>query len=198
MATTEEHRREFYDEAFQFLIGWYALAVVWIFVWHEPAAQAWLGVLAGARVSPLLPPLVLAYALTSISIISSSQLGALNKVGTQAIFHLISGLLTLPAVYLGWKWGGLYGLALGFLVSRVPLFFQDISSVRLIGAGGWLSRETWLLFAAQGAIGGLFFLLRNIIAASLFTSLLLALLHAAGVGAWLVWKLVPGSYGAGT
>lgn len=177
-----------YDEAFRFLIGWYALAVVWIAVWHQPAATAWLGATAGARVSPLLSPLVLAYAFTSISIISSSQLGALNKVGVQAIFHLVSGVLTLPAVYFGWKWGGLYGLTLGFLVSRLPLFVQDLYLIRLIGAGGWLSRRTFLLLLAQGAVGGIFVLLRNVLPGSLIGLLSLACLHAGGVGAWLIWQ----------
>lgn len=175
-----------YDEAFRFLIGWYALAVVWVAVWHEPAARVWLGPIAGARVSPLLAPLVLAYALTSISIISSSQLGALNKVGIQAIFHFVSGLLTVPAVYLGWRWGGLYGLSLGLLVGRLPLFVQDLYLIRLINAGGWLSGKTWLHLALQAAIGGIFLLARFLFALPLPGLLVLAALHAAGVGLWLL------------
>lgn len=181
-----------YDEAFSFLIGWYALAVTWIAVWHQPAAELWLGPLAGARVSPLLAPLTLAYALSAISIISSSQLGALNRVGTQALFHLVSGLLTVPAVYLGWKWSGLYGLTLGFLASRIPLFVQDIFLVRLIGAGGWLSLRTWLLLAVQAGIGIAFLLLQKLLVLPFWASVALAAAHAGAVGGWLLWKMRNG------
>ncbi len=175
-----------YDEAFSFLIGWYALAVAWIAVWHQPAAQLWLGTVAGSRVSPLLAPLTLAYALTAISIISSSQLGALNKVGTQAIYHLASGILTVPAVFVGWKVGGLEGLAWGFLASRATLLLQDIYLLRLIGAGGWLSSSTWLHLLLQGGLAAIFLVLRRLEAASLPMQVALAGIHALLVAMWLL------------
>ncbi len=137
-------------------------------------------------------PLTLAYALYAISIISSSQLGALNRVGTQALFHLVSGLLTVPAVYLGWKWSGLYGLTLGFLASRIPLVVQDIFLVRLIGAGGWLSLRTWLLLAVQAGIGIAFLLLQKLLVLPFWASVALAAAHAGAVGGWLLWKMRDG------
>jgi O-antigen/teichoic acid export membrane protein len=175
-----------YNETFRFLIGWYALAVVWITVWHQPVAQAWLGPAVGSKVGPLLPPLMLAYALTAISIISSSQLGALNRVGTQAIFHLISGLFTLPAVYFGWKIAGLHGASLGFLLSRAPLFIQDIYLIRLISAEGWLSGRIWGHLLAQAALGVIILIVRSLVPLSLGLSLALALLHIITVSVWLI------------
>lgn len=175
-----------YDEAFRFLLGWYTLAVVWVWVWHEPSAHIWLGATVGSRVGPLLPPLILAYVLTAISIISSSQLGALNKVGTQAVFHLVSGLLTIPAVYIGWKVEGVQGLAFGFLISRFVLVIQDVYLLLLIRGGGWLSLATWRHILLQMALGVFFIFLRNAIQYSLIYMLGFALLHGLLVSLWLL------------
>jgi O-antigen/teichoic acid export membrane protein len=186
-ADTEAPAR-IYNETFRLLIGWYALAVVWIAVWHQPIARLWLGSAIGSQVGPLLPPLVLAYALAAISIISSSQLGALDRVGTQAIFHLVSGLATIPAVYFGWKMGGLYGTSLGFLLSRVPLFVQDIYLIRLIRAEGWLSGKTWKHLLAQAAIGGAILVFLYLVQLPEGFSLILAFLHAGAVSIWLIQR----------
>ncbi len=177
---------QIYNETFDFLIGWYTLAVVGIAVWAGPAAVLWLGPIAGARVAPFLPPLVLAYSLTAISIISSTQLGALNRVGAQAIFGLLSGALTIPAVYLGWRWGGIPGLAWGFLASRLTLVGQDIFLMRLIGAGGWLRLRTWRNILLQVGLGLAFFWFRNVAGFSLPLSIALAAMHGAIVSTGLL------------
>lgn len=179
-----------YNETFSFLIGWYTLAVIGASVWCHPAAYLWLGPIAGARVAPFLPPLILAYSLTALSIISSTQLGALNRVGTQAIFGLVSGLITIPSVYLGWKLGGINGIALGFLFSRIALVAQDIFLIRLIGASGWLSPQTWLLIAAQAAFGFLFVPLRNLAQHSVPLTVTFALLHGGLISLWLLRQQV--------
>jgi hypothetical protein len=132
--------------------------------------------------------LVLAYALAAISIISSSQLGALDRVGTQAIFHLVSGLATIPAVYFGWQIGGLYGTSLGFLLSRAPLFVQDIYLIRLIRAEGWLSGKTWKHLLAQAAIGGAILVFLYLVQLPEGFSLILAFLHAGAVSIWLIQR----------
>jgi O-antigen/teichoic acid export membrane protein len=177
---------QIYNETFNFLIGWYTLAVVGVAVWSYPVAHLWLGPAAGSSVAPFLPPLVLAYSLTAISIISSTQLGALDRVGTQAIFGLLSGLVTIFSVYLGWRFGALIGLAWGFLFSRIVLVGQDIFLIRLIRGGGWLSPGTWLAIASQVALGFLFVGLRNLAQPSVTLTLTFALLHGGLVSLWLL------------
>lgn len=177
---------QIYNDTFNFLIGWYTLVVVGVAVWSYPAAQLWLGPVAGERVAPFLPPLVLAYSLTAISIISSTQLGALNRVGTQALFGLVSGLFTIPCVYLGYKIAGVGGLAWGFLVSRIVLVIQDIFLIRTTGAAGWLSPRTWLHIFAHVAFGCLIVVLRNFVSGSIALTLLLALFHGGTVSLWLL------------
>lgn len=183
---------QIYDETFDLLIGWYTLAAVGAALWCQPIAQLWLGTIAGARVAPFLPPLVFAYSLTAISIISSTQLGALNRVGTQAIFALLSGLVTIPCVYLGYHWDGIQGLAWGFLASRCILVTQDIYLLRLVGGRGWLSLQTWLHILAQAGVGGLFLAIRVWTHASLPMCICLAALHAAFVGVWILRKPLHG------
>ena len=175
-----------YDETFGFLIGWYALAIVGAAVWSLPAAEIWLGPVAGARVAPFLPPLVLAYSLTAISILSSTQLGALNRVGTQALFGLLSGVLTIPCVYAGWKIAGIPGLAWGFLASRTTLIAQDIFLIHFVGARGWFSVHTWTQIFAQAAVGSLFLPLRNSAHASVPLTIFLMLLHATLASCWIM------------
>lgn len=175
-----------FDETFSFLLHWYALAVVWISVWATPLAVVWLGKTAGLAAAPLFAPLIVAHALTAMSTISSSQLGAMNRVGTQALFGILSGALVVPCVYIGWKVGGMEGLAYGFLVSRVSLFAQDLFVMRLIRARGWLASANWLHIGLQ-VLGGLAFVpVRNISSHSLVLSLGLAALHGAGVALWIL------------
>jgi O-antigen/teichoic acid export membrane protein len=175
-----------YNEAFRFLSSWYILGVVWIVVWRQPVCRIWLGPETGAAVASLLPPLLIAYAITGISMISSAQLGALNRLGTQAIFHLAAGLVTIPAIYIGWNAGGPIGLAYGYALSRLPLVIQDLYLLKMIGAGGWLESATWLDIFAQTGIGIIFFLLSNSLGLSTPGAIALAILHGGLVGLWLI------------
>ena len=176
---------DIYNEAFRFLSSWYFFGVVWITV--SASASCWIWrCQTGAHVAPLLPPLLIAYAITGISLISSAQLGALNRLGTQAIFHLSSGLVTIPAVYVGWRFGGPIGMAYGYALSRLPLVLQDFYLLRMIGAGGWLESATWLDISSQVAIGILFLLLRNAVALSTGWAILLPVLHGGLVSLWLI------------
>ncbi len=142
-----------YDQTFAFTFPWYLLAVVGAALWHPVLLRAWLGAELGAQVGPLFTPVVAACCLTAISNISAAQLGSLNRVGTGIIFNLLAaGLLMLGAV-LGWRWGGLPGIAWGFLFSRSAMVAQDVYVLRLIGAGGWRAAGTWRQIASQCAVG---------------------------------------------
>jgi O-antigen/teichoic acid export membrane protein len=175
-----------YNEMFDFTFGWYALASIWTAVWHPVLMRLWLGQEFGAEAAPLITPLVIAFCLTAIANISGSQLGALNRLGTTLTFIITTSFLTAAGVYMGWLLGGVVGVAYGFLGSRVAYLAQDLYTIRLVKAGGWLSAKTWTSFAAQALVGGLFALVYLLLPRTSFWLLLPAAAHAALVAVWLL------------
>ncbi len=141
-----------YDEMFQFTFGWYLLATLWMTAWHPVLLRVWLGPELGALVSPLIAPIIAAYCITAVASVSGAQLGPLNRMGASLLFTTAAGLLTVVGVYLGWRFGGVVGVAYGFLASRVVFLAQDIFVIRLVGAGGWFSRRTWNTVAGQALL----------------------------------------------
>ena len=79
-----------YEESFDLIFGWLVLISVWLIVWKHPLLQLWLGKTLGAATEPLLPPIIVAYCLTSVSNVSGAQLGPLNRVGAGLIIHIFA------------------------------------------------------------------------------------------------------------
>ena len=175
-----------YNEMFNFTFGWYALASVCTAVWHPVLMRVWLGQEFGAEAAPLITPLVIAFCLTAIANISGSQLGALNRLGTTLTFIIATGVLTAAGVYVGWRLGGVVGVAYGFLTSRIAYLAQDLYAIRLVKAGGWLSLKTWTSLAAQSLLGGLFALVYLLFPRTSLWLLIPAVAHAGLVAVWLL------------
>ena len=175
-----------YNETFRFTFGWYLLASVWISVWHPFLLNLWLGPVRGANVALVFAPIIVAYCFSAVSSISAAQLGPLNRVGTGLFFNVFTGLLTAVCVYGGWTMAGAQGVAYGYLLSRAGLVAQDLFVIRLIHAGGWLSRETWVHIFNQCSLGGIFYFLSRAHPTSLLWLGALAALHGAGVSVWLL------------
>jgi len=150
--------------------------------------QLWLGHELGSAVEPLLPPLVLAYGLTTIANISGAQLGPLNRLGTGLIIHIIAGLMVVACVFAGWRWHGVIGVAWGFLVSRLLFLLQDFFVINLIHAKGWLSATRLSFIVIQIALGAIFWWVVHITHIGLWPQLILAVLHGTLVAAWLARK----------
>jgi O-antigen/teichoic acid export membrane protein len=181
----ETNTAAIYEEAFNLIFGWLVLIAVWLIVWKHSILQLWLGKDLGAATEPLLPPLILAYCLNSIANVSGAQLGPLNRVGTGLVIHIFIGIMVAACVYLGWHWGGIVGVAYGFLVSRIGFIVQDLFVIRLINARGWLEPRHWLHLLIQAVIGGAFWLLLTTANLSLTIQVCLALLHGGIIAAWL-------------
>jgi O-antigen/teichoic acid export membrane protein len=175
-----------YNEMFDFTFGWYALAAIWVAVWHPVLMRVWLGGELGATVAPLITPLVIAFCLTAIASISGSQLGALNRLGTVLGFLVGTGVLTVAGVYVGWTTGGLVGVAYGFLASRIAYLAQDLYTIHLIKAGGWFSGRIWAGLVAQAFVGGAFSLVYLLLPRTSFWLLVPAAVHAGMVATWLL------------
>jgi O-antigen/teichoic acid export membrane protein len=182
---------QIYEEAFDLLFGWLTLAAVWAIVWKHALLRLWLGPELGSTVEPLLPPLIVAYCLTSMTNISGAQLGPLNRVGAGLLIHVIAGALVVICVYLGWQWAGVVGVAYGFLISRSALVLQDFFVIRLTNARGWLAPSRWLHLGAQIATAAAFWLLVFVLKPALPLQLGLALLHGSLVALYLVRKEIP-------
>jgi hypothetical protein len=95
-------------------------------------------------------------------------------------------LLTAVGVYIGWRLGGVVGVAYGFLCSRIAFLAQDLYVIRLVKAGAWLSARTWLSVAAQGLVGALFASVHLVLPRHSFWLLAPAILHGALVAMWLL------------
>ncbi|MFZ3376345.1 MAG: hypothetical protein WA183_12400, partial [Chthoniobacterales bacterium] len=134
------------------------------------------------------PPIIVAYCLTSVANVSGAQLGPLNRIGTGLMIHIFAGILVAVCVYFGWRWGGIVGVAYGFLVSRIAFLVQDLFVIRLIGAQGWLDLAPWLHLLGQIALGVAFWLLLQAAHLPLGAQLGLAILHGGLVATWLVRK----------
>ncbi|MGO8837763.1 MAG: oligosaccharide flippase family protein [Limisphaerales bacterium] len=189
-----EAAAKIYNETFAFMFEWYLLAAIWLGLWHPVLLRVWLvhtmGLKLGeqtvALVAPLLIPLVVACCLTSMANISSAQLSSLNRLGTAIGFTVAAGLLAVAGVWIGWQAAGLVGAAYGFLFSRLACVAQDLFTIRLLKAGGWLDLHTWLKMGAQGLLGAIFALSYFAFQRNSYWLLIPATLHAGLVTAWLV------------
>lgn len=179
---------EIYEESFDLMYGWLVLVAVWAVVWRHVILTLWLGVDLGGAVEPILPPIIIAYCITAMANISAAQLAPLNRVGIGLVIHIIAGVLVALCVFLGWRWGGIIGVAYGFLISRVAFIAQDFFVMNMIEARGWLKPARGLHLVLQLAVGAIFWLLLRSTNFSLALQLCLALLHGAAVAVWLLRK----------
>jgi O-antigen/teichoic acid export membrane protein len=174
-----------YNETFAFVFDWYLLAALWVGVWHPVLVRFWLahtmgvdlGEKAALQVAPLLVPLVAACCFTALANISNVQLASLNRLGTAIGFGVAVGLLAIAGVWIGWKTGGIVGAAYGFLFSRIALVAQDLFTIRLLKAGGWLDLHTWGKIGAQSLVGAVFALSYFIFQRDSYWLLIPAVLH---------------------
>ena len=183
-----------YDETFAFVFDWYLLAALWVGLWHPVLLRLWLSHTVGAQlwagvavqVGPLLVPLVVACCLTSLANISGAQLASLNRLGTTIGFSVAAGLLAMVGVWFGWQWGGVPGAAYGFLFSRIAFVAQDLFTIRLLGAHGWLDWRTWWRLGGQGLVGAIFALAYLAFHRDSYWLLIFAALHGGLVAAWFL------------
>jgi O-antigen/teichoic acid export membrane protein len=175
-----------YDEMFHFMFGWYALAILWSAAWHPVFMRLWLGAELGASAAPLMTPLVAAFCIAALASISGSQLGALNRLGVQLCFAVLAGLAAVGGVYVGWKVAGLIGAAYGYLFSRIVLIVQDVYTMRLVGARGWLNPQLWREQLMQMLIAAPFTIAYAFLPVTSTWLILPALAHAAAVMLWLL------------
>ena len=138
---------------FDFTFPWYLLLSVWVAVWHSVILRLWLGPELAAAVEPLFTPVIIASCFAAISNISTAQLGSLNRVGTGLFFNVAAVCLFVLAVILGWRWGGIVGVAWALVVARLVGVVQDLFVTVLVNAGGWLARSTWKQMGIQIALG---------------------------------------------
>ena len=175
-----------YNESFDFMFDWCLLAAVWTGVWHSVLLQVWLGQELGMKVAPLLTPLIVGSCITALANISAAQLGGINRIGTLVCFTIAAGLLAAAGAYIGWRLAGVMGVAYGFLFSRIVYLAQDIFTIRLVKAAGWLSFRTWKCVAAQGAVGAAFASCLLVFPRHSLWLLVPAGLHGGLVAAWLL------------
>lgn len=177
---------EIYNEMFDFTFGWYLLASIWTAVWHPVLLRVWLGQELAGQVAPLFTPMIASFCINALAGISGSQLCSLNRVGTSLGFTIASGLMAAGGVFLGWQLAGLVGVAYGFLFSRVVLLAQDLYTIRLIKAAGWLSARTWLGALAQCLVAGGFALAYMLFSRHSLWLLVPAAMHVSLVAGWLL------------
>ena len=183
-----------YNDTFAFVFDWYLLAALWVGLWHPVLLRFWLGHTMGpklgeetsALVGPLLVPLVIACCLSALANISGAQLASLNRLGTQIGFSVAAGVLAIAGVWIGWHWQGVVGAAYGYLLSRLALTAQDLVTIRLLHAGGWLAARTWLKVAVQGLVCAGFATVYCFLPPESFWLLVPAALHGGLVAGWLV------------
>jgi O-antigen/teichoic acid export membrane protein len=191
---TREAAAKIYNDTFAFVFEWYLFAASWLILWHPVLLRFWLihtmgqeqGVETARLVGPILVPLVIACGFTSVANISHSQLASLNRLGTALIFNVVSGLLAVFGVWIGWRHAGVVGAADGLMLSRLALVAQDLLTIRLVGAAGWLAPRTWLTIGWQGMVAGAFALIYLVLPANSFWLLVPALLHGILVTIWLL------------
>ena len=183
-----------YNDTFAFVFEWYLLAAIWLGLWHPVLLRVWLAHTMGKDlwqptailVAPLLVPLVIAGCLTALANISGAQLASFNRLGTTIGFTIAAGLLAVAGVWIGWRAAGVTGVAYGFLFSRIAYVAQDLYAVRLIHAGGWLDRRTWLTVAAQGSVGIIFSLSYFAVQRESYWLLIPATMHGGLVAVWIL------------
>jgi O-antigen/teichoic acid export membrane protein len=182
---------QIYDEMFELLFGWFVLLGVWITVWDEVALTIWLGPRLAANVEPLFAPIVVSYCLSGLANVSYSQLGAMNRLGIALRLQALMGLATAAFVYVGWRAGGITGVAYGILASRSLFLAQDILVIKAIQAHGWLSMGTWLHLGVQVSLGASLYALKRTFHLSFTAQAVCAVLHGAAVSLFLLRKNLP-------
>jgi hypothetical protein len=145
-----------------------------------------LGQQTALQVAPLLTPLVVACCISAIANISGAQLASMNRLGAAIGFTATAGVLATAGVWMGWHVAGIVGAAYGFLFSRVAFLAQDLFTIHLIKAGGWLDLHTWLKIGAQGLVGAVFALSYLLFRSDSYWLLIPAALHSSLVAAWLL------------
>jgi len=183
-----------YNHTFAFMFEWYLFAAIWLGLWHPVILRLWLTHTMGAEagqatavtVGPLLIPLVAACCFTSMANISNSQLISLNRLGMTVGFAIAAGLLAVGGVVLGWRMDGIVGAAYGYLISRIALVAQDLYTIRLIHARGWLDPNTWKQMGIQTPVAVVFSLAYGYLPANSYWLLLPATVHGGLVAAWLL------------
>jgi O-antigen/teichoic acid export membrane protein len=186
---------EIFDEMFSIVLDWYCFASTWLLVWSPLVLNLWWGrttppgqtETVAHMLAPIFPILVFAFSLSAIACVSASQLGPLNRVGTEVVFVVVSGVMTAACVLIGWRANGLVGVAYGLLVSRVIVVIEDIYVARIVGAKGWFSLKSWRRILLQVALALVFLAIRPNIASSLWASIGLACLHGGLIGSWLAF-----------
>jgi hypothetical protein len=78
------------------------------------------------------------------------------------------------------------GVAYGYLFSRLALVAQDLFTIRLLKAGGWLDVRNWKHAVAQCCAGAVFALGYLFIPRDSLWLLVPALLHGGLVAAWIL------------
>ncbi|HEV2330954.1 MAG TPA: oligosaccharide flippase family protein [Verrucomicrobiae bacterium] len=175
-----------FNESFDWMFGFYALGAVWTVFWHRIFLRLWLDGDYAQSVTPAFTPLVIAFCITGIGMVSAAQLVPLNRAGVELVFAIIRTICMGLLAALGWYWGGLAGVAWGVLASRVVTIAQDLYAIRLIGGGGWLAWHTWRNLLVQFAVGGAFFATSRFLPAESLWLIAPAALHGALIGAWLL------------
>jgi O-antigen/teichoic acid export membrane protein len=190
--------RAIYAEGFHLIYGWAVLAGVWCTVWHAVLMRVWLGPLLGNAVGPLFVPVTLAFCVAAVVSLSSPQLGASNRMGVALGFTIVTGLLTVLGVGVGWRVAGVVGAGYGFLFSRVGLLLQDLYVQRLMG-GPLLYLDRWGLkmLMGQACLGGLFALCLFFHRADSLWMMVPAGLHACAGVLWLLCHYPAWSMPAG-
>ncbi len=183
---SREQAAAIFNETFDFIFGFYALGALWTIFWHPIFLRLWLGSDLAQEVAPAFTPLVIAFCLSGIGLISSAQLVPLNRVGVELVFVIIRTICLGLFAVAGWYWGGLAGVAWGVLASRIPLIVQDLYAIRLVGGGGWLAWTTWWNLLVQSAVGGAFFAISLFLPPNSYWLIAPAVLHGGLVMAWLL------------
>ena len=87
---------------------------------------------------------------------------------------------------LGWQIAGVIGAAYGYFFSRIFLVAQDLYTIRLIHAGGWLARGTWIQIGTQVLVAAIFSLAYYALPSNSYWFLLPAAVHGSLMAVWLL------------
>ena len=87
---------------------------------------------------------------------------------------------------MGYQYAGVVGGAYGYLFSRIGLVAQDLYTIRLMEAGGWLDSRTWQRVALQGLVAAAFSLVYLAVPRLSYWLLIPATLHGCLVAAWIL------------
>ena len=183
-----------YNETFHFIFDWYLLAALWIGLWHPVLVRVWLvhtmgtelGQQTAWQVAPLLTPLAVACCISALANISGAQLASINRLGAAIGFNAAAGVLAAVGVWLGWHRWGILGAAYGFLFSRAAYLAQDLFTIRLLKAGGWLDLRTWRKIGAQGLVMAAFAASYFLFQRDSYWLLIPAALHGGLVALWIL------------